>query len=394
MMEQKGIKGFFKRLLGQNSTVANDGAATEKPIREVAEKTAIFSISEDGWAFLTETSAHAGDLKVFLHEAHNPETENRFTDAGHALTECLKAGDAVGAKKCALRLLDEYAGELRRELEEKDFLDMLDWSSADRHKSDVYFSIVTDEFARITNDIIQMEISGHEGIATDESRWLAELDLNLDHIDISLDRVEKEFGCDYLADLFEHSPYKEAQREAVEMGDLDADERLSAETSGWAVDVLIYKTRPAVHGLLSEAAKDCLKSDLMIPAAIVNIFDDSREGYTQAAENFNRAVEVGSSDDILCSFHSLFLHAESYEFEKMERKGISFDKISEKLIARYGEDFGSGYETYREEIRPCKAPMLADQPDISPVKIREAPMLSQADAAPKQPDSPSLSPGI
>lgn len=250
-----------------------------------------------------------------------------------------------------------------------------------------------------------------EVIAADEAKWLAALDLNLDDIDNSLDRVKDALGWDYLANLFEHSPYIEAQKEVLAKGDLDADERLSAETCGWAVDALIYKTRSHVSGLLSEAAKKCLMNDFMISSPLMNIFDHSREGYTSATENFNRAVETGSSDEILCSFHSLFLHAESYEFEQMEEEEISWEKISGTIAELYGEDFGSGYADYKEQVAKSAqstpnsapvnapesfqsrtAPMLPDQPDAPSLpKIREAPMFSQADAVPSQSDSHSRS---
>ncbi len=214
-----------------------------------------------------------------------------------------------------------------------------------------------------------------KGVAADESERLAALNLNLDYIDISLDQVKAEFGDHYLEALFEHSPYEDAQKAAVEKGDLDTQERLSAEECGWAVDALIYKTRPKVYGLLSEAAKECLKNDLMIPAPLVDIFDNSREGYTRAAESFNHAVETGSSEMILFYLDSLFFHAESYEFEKMEREKINREQIAETLIGRYGRNIESGYAAYRE--RTAKLAPSKQNKAPAPFQPRKAPMLSQ-----------------
>lgn len=192
-----------------------------------------------------------------------------------------------------------------------------------------------------------------------ESERLAKLGLELNDIGFSLDLVRAEFGWDYLSELFEHSPYKEEQMEAVAAGDLDYDERLSFAADGWAVDALMYKTRPVVDGLLTEAAKECLEKYFMAPPQLVGIFNQSREGYTKKAEDFNKAVETASPEKISDSCRFLFDHAERYEFEKLEQNEITRKQITATFHFR-------------------KAPMLSDQPNIqTPAKIREAPMLPQ-----------------
>lgn len=201
-----------------------------------------------------------------------------------------------------------------------------------------------------------------ENIA-DESKRLAKLNLDPNHIDFSLDQVIGEFGRNYMAELFKYSPYKEEQMEAVAAGDLDRDERLSFAADGWTVEALIYKTHPLVDGLLTETAKECLKNDFMAPPQLVEIFDQSREGYTKAAEKFNKAVETASPEKISESFHSLFDHAARYEFKKLKQ-----NKITQKQIAA--------------TLHPRKAPMLSEETHVQPpTKIREAPMLPQQSTA-------------